>query len=71
MAKAAGSADAGALTKHGSVATHPHWRAGGPQQAKRLYANAKTAHAHTQVRPRDNKGRFGRRKGGSISDSNS
>lgn len=44
--------DAGSLHKGGSKALHPHWRGGGrKRQAQRLYANAKSAHAHTKVRP--------------------
>lgn len=44
--------DAGKLSKGGSKAMHPHWRAGGRKtQASRLYANAKAAHAHTKIRP--------------------
>lgn len=34
-------------------AKHPHWRSGakGNKQAKRMYANADTAHGHTKIKP--------------------
>lgn len=33
-------------------AMHPHWRSGkGNKHATRMYNNANTAHAHTNVRP--------------------